>query len=144
MQISRDFTIAVHTLLCIEYFSGKYKVTSDFIASSVGVNPVIIRRMLLKLKECGMIEVKQGTGGAHLVKTPKDISFYDIYCAAGCDQKPIFNFHENPNPKCPVGKNIHTVLDSRLCGLQKSLEDTMKTMNLGEVIECLDSRLEKR
>ncbi|MCI1208464.1 MAG: Rrf2 family transcriptional regulator [Treponema sp.] len=34
MQISRKFTTAVHTLLCISSFSTTRKVTSDFIAAS--------------------------------------------------------------------------------------------------------------
>lgn len=44
MKISSKFTVAVHTLLCIYRFNKEYKVTSDFIAGSTGVNPVIIRR----------------------------------------------------------------------------------------------------
>ena len=41
MQISSRFTMAVHTLLCIDYFGKTQKVTSDFIAASVGTNPAI-------------------------------------------------------------------------------------------------------
>ena len=39
MQISSRFTMAVHTLLCIDYFGKTEKVTSDFIAASVGTIP---------------------------------------------------------------------------------------------------------
>ncbi|UKI55117.1 MAG: hypothetical protein L6V90_10875 [Treponema succinifaciens] len=42
MKISSKFTVAVHTLLCIYRLKKEYKVTSDFIAGSTGVNPVII------------------------------------------------------------------------------------------------------
>ena len=133
MQVSRDFTIAVHMLLCISYFSRENKVTSDFIASSVGVNPVIIRNLLIKLKNAGLIEVKAGTGGATLAKEAKKITFLDIYHAAGCDEKPVFNFHEHPNPKCPVGGHIHDVLDSRLETLQAAMNAKMKSMTLADV-----------
>ncbi|WP_443098013.1 Rrf2 family transcriptional regulator, partial [Treponema succinifaciens] len=50
MKISSKFTVAVHTLLCIYRLKKEYKVTSDFIAGSTGVNPVIIRRTLISLK----------------------------------------------------------------------------------------------
>ena len=133
MQVSRDFTIAIHTLLCMSYFSKDNKVTSDFIAASVGVNPVIIRNMLIKLKNAGLIEVKAGTGGATLAKEAKKITFLDIYDAVGCDEKPIFNFHEHPNPKCPVGGHIHDVLDSRLDTLQTAMNAKMKSMTLADV-----------
>ena len=26
----------------------------------------------------------------------------------------LFNFHEHPNPDCPIGRNIHFVLDNKL------------------------------
>ena len=50
MQISTKFTIAVHILTAVEYFSGSYKVTSDFLAGSIGSNPVIIRNIMYQLR----------------------------------------------------------------------------------------------
>lgn len=134
MQISRDFTVCVHILLCVEYFKDKQKTTSDFIASSVGVNPVIIRQLLQKLKAAGLVEVKAGTGGAFLLKPPDSVSLYDIYKAAGCDKRALFNFHENPNPSCPVGSKIHIILDGRIAQLTEVLEAKMKCMKLSELL----------
>ena len=37
MQISSRFTIAVHMMTCMETFKEEYKVTSDFLASSIGM-----------------------------------------------------------------------------------------------------------
>lgn len=54
MQISSRFTIAVHMMTCMETFKEDYKITSDFLASSIHVNPVIIRRLLSQLKEAGL------------------------------------------------------------------------------------------
>ena len=47
MQISSRFTIATHMLIIIALKGKESKVTSDFLASSVGVNPVIIRKNLV-------------------------------------------------------------------------------------------------
>ena len=63
MQISSRLTMAVHTLLCIAHFEKSEKVTSSFIAASVGTNPVIIRNLLSQLKAADFIDVKRGTGG---------------------------------------------------------------------------------
>ena len=62
MKITSRFTVAVHTLLVIYLFGGRRKTTSEFIADSVQVNPVVIRRTLLSLKAAGMVEVKAGSG----------------------------------------------------------------------------------
>lgn len=46
LKINTNFTVAVHTILCIAFFEKDNKVTSDFIADSTGMNPVIIRKIL--------------------------------------------------------------------------------------------------
>ena len=128
MQISSRFTIAVHMLACIDTFQGQFKITSEFLAGSIQVNPVIIRKLLSQLKTAGLIEVKRGPGGT--------------YRAVDCvEENSLFHFHENPNPKCPVGRNIHFLLDDRLKKVQDVMEQELKSMTLADVKEALDARL---
>ena len=136
MQISSRFTIALHILTCIEEFKNDYKITSDFLSSSINVNPVVIRRILQKLKSAGIITVARGNvGSMEINKDLKDITFYDVYKAVDCvDDEGLFHFHENPNPLCPVGRNIHNVLDKRLDAIQQAMEDEMKKSTLADVI----------
>ena len=54
MQISSRFTSAIHIFACIDTFKDDYKVTSDFLAGSTNVNPVIIRKILIQLKAAGL------------------------------------------------------------------------------------------
>lgn len=126
--------MAVHTLLCIDYFGKTEKVTSDFIAASVGTNPVIIRKLLIQLKAAGLIQVKRGTGGTALEKPIADISLYDVYHAVDCvGGDSLFHFHEHPCPQCPVGKTIHAGLDDRLHQVQDAMEDEMRSISLADV-----------
>ena len=81
MQVSTKFTIALHILVGVKYFGEEYKVTSDFLADSIGSNPVIIRNIMSQLREAGIIEIKRGPGGMHITRDLKDISFLDIYQA---------------------------------------------------------------
>lgn len=37
----------------------------------------------------------------------------------------LFRFHKNPNPDCPVGRNIHTLLDDMLEDIQAVMEQEM-------------------
>ena len=141
MKITSRFTVAVHTLLVIHFFEGKEKTTSEFIAASVNVNPVVIRRALLSLKAAGMVEVKAGSGGASIVKDLKDITLFDVYRAVGSVDGDIFHFHENPNPACAVGKNIHAVLDTHLADAQRALENELKKVTLYDLTQDLERRL---
>ena len=81
MQISSRFTVALHIFTCVDTFKDDYKVTSDFLAGSIGTNPVIIRKILTQLQGAGLIKVIRGTGGIELTRELKDISFYDVYQA---------------------------------------------------------------
>lgn len=134
MQISSRFTIVVHILICIETFKEDYKITSDFLASSVNVNPVVIRRLLQQLKKAGIINVKRGSGGAYIEKPLDKITLLDVYNAVECiDNGNLFHFHENPNSRCPVGRNIHSVLDRRLDSIQQAMEREMSSVTLQDI-----------
>ena len=141
MKITSRFTVAVHTLLVIYNFSATTKVTSDFIAASVQVNPVVIRRTLLSLKAAGMVDVKAGSGGASIVKDLGDITLYDVYKAVDSMDGDMFHFHENPNPACPVGRNIHAVLDSHLADAQAAMENELKNVTLLDLTKDLAGKL---
>lgn len=140
MQISSRFTIAIHMLACMDVFKDEYKITSDFLASSINVNPVIIRKILSQLKDAGLIEVKRGPGGAAIAKPLDEITFFDVYQSVDCiEENTLFHFHENPNPDCPVGKNIHRVLDDKLLRIQAAMEQELKSITLAD----MDTELEK-
>lgn len=142
MQISSRFTIAIHMLTCMEIFKNEYKITSDFLAESIQVNPVIIRRILGQLKEAGLIEVKRGTGGAAITRPLEEITFLDVYRAVECiEENTLFHFHENPNLNCPVGRNIHHVLDDRLRRVQEAMERELEAITLADVVEDMRQRL---
>ena len=135
MQISSRFTLAIHILACIDTFQNEYKVTSDFLAGSTNVNPVIIRKILLQLKSAGLIEVARGSGGASFAKPLDDITFLDVYNAVECiENGELFHFHDNPSQKCPVGRNIHRVLDPRLEQIQTAMENEMRSITVADVI----------
>ena len=124
MKISVRFTAAVHTLLCIYYFSKDNRVTSEFISGSTGVNAVIIRKILLQLQKAGLVETAAGVGGSKLSREADKITLLDVYNAIneGEEERDVFNFHPAPNPACPIGKNIHRVLDPALENAQKAME----------------------
>lgn len=142
MQISSRFTLAVHIFACIDTFGDNYKVTSDFLASSTNVNPVIIRKILGQLKGAGLIEVARGTGGTTVAKPLSEITFLDIYYAVECSPNGnLFHFHENPNPDCPVGRNIHHILDDKLLRVQNAMEKELASITLADLKEDTEKYL---
>lgn len=142
MQISSRFTIAIHVFACIDTFQDEYKITSDFLAESTNVNPVIIRKILAQLKAAGLVKVARGTGGASIAKPLREVTFLDIYRAVECvENGQLFHFHENPSSNCPVGRNIHLLLDDKLLRVQNAMEKELESITLEDVKKDIDKYL---
>lgn len=138
MQISARFTTAIHVLLCTAHFSNLRRVTSDFLGESVGSNPVIIRRLLGQLQRAGLVVVRGGPGGTRVAKPLTDITLLDVFNAVQATEDSMFRFHDNPDYKCPIGKNIHKLLDKRLEAVRDALNRELAAMNMGQLYEeCL-------
>ena len=144
MQISSRFTVALHIFTCVETFKDDYKVTSDFLAGSIGTNPVIIRKILTQLQGAGLIKVLRGTGGIEVTRELSEISFFDVYQAIEpVEDGNLFRFHENPSPQCPVGRNIHALLDDKLSAIQNAMETEMKKYTLDDLRKGMQDILAK-
>ena len=99
MQISSRFTMAIHMFACIDTFSDQ-KMTSDFMAASIGTNPVIVRKILQQLKAAGLIEVARGTGGVTITRPLVGADYIPCNVYKAVEYAPdeeLFHFHENPN-----------------------------------------------
>ena len=142
MQISSRFTIGLHILTAIDTFQNDYKVTSEFLAGSIQTNPVVVRRILGQLKNAGLIESSQGVAGITIPKSLDQITFYDVYTAVEpVEEGDLFRFHDSPNPDCPVGRNIHRLLDGKLREIQNAMEEKMRCYTLADLHDGLDEVL---
>jgi DNA-binding IscR family transcriptional regulator len=132
-QISSRFSIAVHILSLIA-MSSKDDCTGDFIAASVNTNPVIIRRIVGMLKKARLVDVRPGVGGAFLLKSPNEITLLDVYRAVGViEDGKLFHFHDEPNPACPVGRNIESALQTEMMEAQSAMEQRLAQVTLDQL-----------
>lgn len=149
MQISSRFTIAVHIFACIEAFGGQHKLTSEFLAGSVNVNPVIIRKTMSQLQKAGLIKVARGTGGIKITRPLNEITLLDVFQAVNVlEHDSLFHFHDHPNPACPVGRNIHHILDGHLETAQAAMEHDLAKTTLADIqqetMACLNRDEEQK
>jgi Rrf2 family protein len=133
MAMSTKLSVAIHILSLIEIGPPEL-VNSELIAASVNTNPVVVRRLMSKLKKAGFIHTSRGATHAYLLKRPEDISLYDIYTAVELDRD-VFNIHQNPNPHCIVGANIQAALEKQYTKVQQSMEVELKGIALADVVQ---------
>jgi DNA-binding IscR family transcriptional regulator len=135
MSISSRFAVGIHILSVIEMNKDGVS-SSEFIADSVNTNPVVIRKIMGMLKKAGLVEVHPGIAGAKLARDLSKITLLDVYKAVNVVQeKELFSVHENPNPACPVGRNIQDTIIPLLSTAQLALEKVLENVTIGDVVE---------
>lgn len=140
MSISSRFAVGIHILSLLEINKREVN-SSEFIASSVNTNPVVIRKIMGMLKKAGLVKVQPGIAGAELSKNLSRITLLDVYKAVNVVQeKELFGVHEKPNPACPVGRNIQNALEPLLSTAQLALEKALANVTVEDVVKDILSK----
>ena len=136
MSANSRMTVAVHILSYLVFASRKrtHPVTSEEIAKSVRTNPVVIRRLLGRLRSGGLVHSRRGANaGWRLARAPNAISLLDIYNAVGDD--PVFGLHPSPpNPRCPIGRGLPSTLRKVYGTLEDELRRQLARTSVDEVL----------
>lgn len=135
MHISTKCSVALHCLLFIYEYGKETKVTSELLSRSTGMNAVTIRNIMSALKRDGIISVKFGTGGATMNCAPDDINLYRICKALEPDfLSKLIGVHSAPSSLCPIGLNIHSVLDRSYEKIRDDLKSSLEEITLEKII----------
>lgn len=132
--MNSDYAVAVHVLSLLN--QGDLPRSSEFLAGSVGVNPVVIRSVLGLLRRGGLIATQPGVAGARLTRPADQISLLDVYRAVQAPEL-VFKVHQNPNPECSVGARIQGVLDDVFGQAQAAMEAQLARVQLSDVNAAL-------
>lgn len=135
MHISTKCSIAIHCLIFIYEYGESKKVTSQLLSMSTGSNAIIIRNILSSLRKEGIVSIKFGTGGATLNCPLNEITLYRIYKAIEPDFiSKLIGIHTLPSPLCPVGRNIHAVLNHSYEKIQNDLCKSLQNITMEDII----------
>ena len=130
------FSIAVHTLTLLAA-SPQERLTSEFIAASVGTNPVVIRRQLSALREAGLVDSKGARkGGWELTREPAKIRLSEVKSALG--EEASFRMHRNePHPDCMVGQNVRAALEAVYATVDKAVSKTLNQWTVQDMLAAV-------
>ncbi|WP_057914227.1 Rrf2 family transcriptional regulator [Peribacillus muralis] len=135
MSISTRFSVGIHILSLLELNKESVN-TSDYMAKSVNTNPALIRKITGMLKMAGLVNVRPGIAGATLAKGLSDMTLLDVYHAVNVtSDKELFGIHENPNPACPVGRNIQSSLEPIFSVAELALEKALGAVTIEDVVK---------
>ncbi|APD07600.1 hypothetical protein UJ101_02097 [Flavobacteriaceae bacterium UJ101] len=108
-MVKSRFAIATHILTVLAHIKDGW-VSSDLIAKSLNINPVLVRKEISNLKRNNLIICKEGKGGGSKLALPTSkITLGDIFNTI--KENHVFAFAKNePCPECYVGNQIKECL----------------------------------
>lgn len=135
MAISSRFSVGIHILTLLEINKNEVN-SSEYLAGSVNTNPAFIRKIMGMLKKAGLIEVQPGIAGAKLAKDLSEITLLDVYKAVQVvKDHELFSVHDNPNPECPVGRNIQSTIEPLFLHAQTAMEKSLQHVTIEDVVK---------
>lgn len=128
-MISGKFAITIHILTLLSKFPDEY-LSSEFIAGSMNLHPVLVRKEIANLKKNNIVESKEGkNGGTKLSKLTSTISLDAIYKMTF--ETVTLGFSKNtPNPNCPVGKKINENLEDLYTNINEKISLLLSGISL--------------
>ena len=131
------FATLIHILTLLSRYKGQW-VNSDWMASSIHIHPVIVRKELSVLQEKGWVVTKKGKeGGAALNVSEEQISLADIYRAVK-NSNVLGRKNNCTAVRCPVGKSINTQLDDLFAETDEAVYAALENRTLRSFAEQFD------
>ena len=128
-MIPGKFAITLHILTLLTKSPDEF-LSSEYIAGSMNINPVLVRKEISNLKKHNVVESREGKfGGTRLAKPASEISLEDIFNMT-FDCVSLGYSKNDPNPNCPVGKKINQNLDVLYKSINTNICTQLKGMSL--------------
>ncbi|PPK86122.1 BadM/Rrf2 family transcriptional regulator [Neolewinella xylanilytica] len=130
------FATALHLLTLLRLNRGEL-LSSDYMAGSVNVNPAVVRKELSNLRDHGLVTSKEGRGGGYsLGKPATQIHLSEVYQLV--NDTHVLGRSNEPNPECPVGRQINGHLQELYCRADEALLNQLGQLTLEDFGRKLD------
>ena len=132
MKRNSRLSLALHTMSHMAGEPGRMRTSAD-IADHAGTNPVVVRRVLGKLREAGLLPSDKGqAGGWRLVKPAQSINLADVYRALDESLVSGPTTEEQPGD-CRVEANLQARVAAVLDGIEASLVARLRETKITDV-----------
>ena len=128
----------IHVLVHMGLLGGKE--TSGRIAEMLGTNPVVVRRTMGLLRDCGIVRSEGGRGGGWQLSRPLDeLTVLDVLRALQ-DGRLLDPGLSDDHPSCPVERAANAVLVSAYADAETRLVEHFAGVTLAAVGEAAMNR----
>ena len=133
-MLDQRFAASVHIMTLLAAHSDELQ-TSEFLAKTISTNPTVVRRLVGKLVEAGLVDSFKGkSGGVRISKTSKEITLKDIYKASTTD-KSLVNCRDVDVPKaCKVSCSMREIFEGVSEGLEANSMAYLAKIKLSDIL----------
>jgi Rrf2 family protein len=124
-------------ILCVIAYKGPDTTTSEVVSRSLRTHPVVVRRLLKRMQQHGLVSVRPGKdGGVQLARAPAQITLDQVYRAIE-DEMSVFALRPQGNPNCPVDKRMPALLGPVFAATDSAVIATLRETSLASVIDAI-------
>ena len=134
-MVDQKFSVAVHimTVLAFEKCENGNLYTSERLAKSVRTNPTVVRRLVARLVESGVLKSYKGkSGGIELAKCPSEITLDDIYGAVS-EKTLLYAPVRKAHKSCPTSRCMGKLMSDVIDGFEENSKKYLKGISLQDL-----------
>ncbi|MEM9456087.1 MAG: Rrf2 family transcriptional regulator [Myxococcota bacterium] len=136
--MNSQLAIALHIMGFLASKRGE-PLTSDTLADTYGTNPVVLRRVLSKLRRAGLVETRRGVGGGSvLARDPSTINLRQVYEAV-TEASEILRRHPGDRPN-RVASILAGYVNELYADAEQALLGTLEAVTIASMDQELRSR----
>lgn len=135
MKRDGKLSLALHALGHMARAEGP--LTSDAIAAHNGTHAVVVRRVLGRLREAGLVASEKGhAGGWRLARAPATVTVADVYRALG--ERVLAPVALGAPPGCAIEAALHRAVDRALVEAEATLLDRLAGVSVSDLAQAVD------
>lgn len=144
-MIDVRFPTAIQMVLSLAVAERKgERCTSAALASGLGANPVLVRKLAVPLAADGIIISSTGkNGGLKLGRSPGAITLRDVYLSV-TDEKSLFTGRSDVPNVCIVSRNITNFFGEVSSGVDRVVLDQLASVTVADSLARIEVLEERR
>lgn len=141
MKRSSQLSDVLHVLLHMA--EAEHPLTSETLASAMGTNPVVLRRLMGGLRDAGFVTSEKGHGGGWVMAAPLDgVTLRDVHTALGAPALVSLGFRDD-RPECLVAQVVNESLQAAMQEAEASLLARLGGITLAQLSQGFTTRLRR-
>jgi Rrf2 family protein len=133
VALSSQSAVAIHALTFLAHWTEDLQ-SSEWIAESLESNPVLVRRVLGRLRARRLVASVEGRGGGwRLARPAGEITLYDAYAAV--EDGRVLSLHAHPpSAECVIGRHIQSLLDAEFAAAEQAMHNRLARTSIADML----------